>query len=273
MLETESKIERALNLIVDHCSAMVRGKAEDSSSHRYGAAVDLFSGGCLFVPGIFDSHVVTRVTQFLALSKDCIAAWTANTPDIYTSDENLTVHCRWRGMQADINVPLSTPFIKISLPSVDWEVCRVNNIEGDNISQPPYTTSMRNFNAEKEVRNHLELHDSLALGRHGERSHGCFIDRENRDMFIDDFLGGSFQPPGDANSVRQRLETFSYGRHAVTFGIAKYSVGALSEIQVWRTKTSVFDSVRGWFDRSRFKLVKSGRNPMSECSPQQCRSG
>ena len=254
MNETESKIEDALELIVGHCYVLVRGKAKDSLSYGYGAAVDLFSGGCLFVPGIIDPRVITRVSQFMAVSRDCIAAWTAKVPDNCISDDNVTIHLQWRDKFAEITVPLTTQYLKIPLPTIRWEVCRGHNLQVDDVKRLPNAAPMKYRDAEKVVRDHLKIesHISRSTVGHGDRSHGCFKDRENGDMYIDEFLSGSLQPPRDAIAIRERLMTFSCGRRAVTLGIGKYSNGVLCEMQIWRKKMSVSDSVLSWCRRNRF---------------------
>ena len=223
----------------------------------------------IFAPGIYDFQVVTRVSEFAVLSRDCIAAWTVNRTDANKSNGTVTIRCRWRGMQADITVPFMTPQVEISFASVNWEVCRTNNNQDDMESQSPYKAPMRNCDAENRVRDHLESSNFLTKIGSGELSHGCFIDRENRDMFIDNFLRGSFQPPVDFMDVRQRLGAFSYGRQSVTFGIAMYSDGACSEIRVWRKKKSVYDSVRSWWHRMQVRAnLRLGKE--KHCHGQIC---
>lgn len=254
MNENESSIEAALELVVWHCYAMVHDKTQDSLSFSQGAAVDLSSGGCLFVPGIWDSRVAIRVSQFMALSRDCISAWTPEVLDSSASDDRVAIHLQWRDKHADITLPRTTPYLETPLPPVHWEVFHRHDILEEKVRQSPIAAPMPNRNAEKMVRDHLntESHITLSTVGHGDRSHGCFVDRENRDMFIDECLFGSFLAPGDFTAVRQRLEKFSYGRRAVTFGVSKYTNGAQSETQVWQKKMSVRDSVRDWCHRNRF---------------------
>lgn len=255
MNENESKIEAALELIVWHCYAMVYDTAKDSISDSCGAVVDLSSGGCLFVPGIWDSRVATRVKQFMSLSQDCIAAWTPRVFD--SSADRVVIHLQWQDKHADITLPRMTQYLETPLPLVHWDVFPRHDILKEVVGRSPIAVPMPIRNAEEIVRNHLntESHVTKSTIGHGERSHGCFIDRENRDMFIDECLFGSFLASGDSIAVRQRLETFSYGRRAVTFGIAKFANGAQCETQIWRKKMSVRDSVLEWCHRNRLLQV------------------
>jgi len=249
MNSNELRMEVALECVVGHCYDLVQTPAiDDLFLHKYGAAVELDSGSCLFVPGIYVANVETRIKQFITKSGESIAAWASQIA--IDSSDCIEIHLRWGSKNASIKLPLTTPDFKGLLSEVNWESSQ-EHWSSEPVEKKVHSVRMSIRKAEQIFRNYIDgerfrdllnSDSDLTQPTVGDviKIRGWFIDRHNCDMFFNRFFGrffGESSPVAtDFKAVRERLEFFSNGRKAVSFGMAKYSNGIPIETKIWHKK-------------------------------------
>ena len=242
-------MEVALQFAVEHCYHLVHTPAiDDLYLRKHGAAVELDSGSCLFVPGTYVANVVTRINQFITKSEESIAAWASQIA--INSSDCIEIHLRWGSKHASIKLPLTTPDFKGLLSEVNWESIQ-EHWSSEPVEKKVHAVRLPIREAEKIFRNHIDMtgeqfrdllnsNPDLTQPTVGDviQIRGWFIDRHNCDMFFDRFLGESSRVASDFKAVRERLEFFSNGRKALSFAMAKYSNGILIETKIWHKRVS-----------------------------------
>ncbi len=253
MNSNELRMEVALNCVVEHCYYLVHTPAiDDFYLSKHGAAVELDSGSSLFVPGTYVANVVTRLNQFITRSEESMAAWASQI--VIDSSDCIEIHLRWGSKNASIKLPLTTPDFKGLLSEVNWESSQ-EHWSSEPVEKKAHSVRMSIREAEQVFRNYidstgeqfLELLNSgseLTQPTVGDaiQIRGWFIDRHNSDMFFNRFFGRFFGESArvarDFKAVRERLEFFSNGRKAVSFGMAKYSNGIPIKMKIWHKRMS-----------------------------------
>ena len=249
MNSNELRMEVALKCVVEHCYDLVHTPAiDDLYLLKHGAAVELDSGSSLFVPGMHDANVVTRINQFITKSEESIAAWASQIA--IDSSDCIEIHLRWRSKNASIKLPLTTPDFKGLLSEVNWESIQ-EHWSSEPVEKKVHSVRMSIRKAEQVFRNYIDLtgeqfrdllnsDSDLTQPTVGDviQIRGWFINRHNCDMFFDRFFGESSRVASDFKAVRERLEFFSNGRKAVSFGMAKYSNGIPIETKIWHKRVS-----------------------------------
>lgn len=241
----------ALHCVVDYCHGMVAkshtGEVRCSTPVPFGAVVDLYSGGCLYVSGIRDPRVVNRIRQFMSKSEECVAAWAADIVTDGTGD--VVINLQWGTKTATTVLPCTNPDFQKWLTEVNWTSSPSSFASEPKKTQNPLA-QMSSIEAEKILREYVDLEGAKILQISNSepsentqqaeelalQGRGWFLDRDNCDMFFDRFFGGFSQVSNEFHAIRERLETFSSGRKAVNFAIAMYSNGIHIETKLWHKK-------------------------------------